>query len=79
MFDQTTFDAKFDNISAVVQKESEKNQANKYFKTPSEVVNVRKVFVPTHAVVSTAKLSKSWDALNNTRSMKGAGLPSLPC
>ena len=42
MFDQTTFDAKFDNISAVVQKESEKNQANKYFKTPSEVVNVNK-------------------------------------
>ena len=43
------------------------------------LVLVRKVFVPTHAVVSTAKLSKSWDALNNTRSMKGAGLPSLPC
>ena len=40
---------------------------------------VRKVFVPTHAVVSMAKLSKSWDALNNTRSIKGAGLPSLPC
>ncbi len=43
------------------------------------LVLVRKVFVPTHAVVSMAKLSKSWDALNNTRSMKGAGLPSLPC
>ena len=26
-----------------------------------------------------AKLSKSWDALNNTRSIKGAGLPSLTC
>ena len=43
------------------------------------LVLVRKVFVATHAVVSMAKLSKSWNALNNTRSIKGAGLPSLPC
>ena len=37
---------------------------------------VRKVFVPTHAIVSMAKLSKSWYALNNTRSIKGTGYVS---
>ena len=33
----------------------------------------------TYSCSTMAKLSKSWDALNNTRSIKGAGLPSLPC